>query len=128
MFNTRSNDWSFHGISALAWKYYGEDYWAVPKDYSKYPERSVTHPAREPSIRCHQCLVEFNTDSKRRNMNGDWVYAPVTDYICYRRNANAYFCIIPCLDPRIEEEKERLRKLAEAAKYKVAAVPTVKRL
>lgn len=111
-FNTRLDNWTLHGISAMAWKYH-DTYFTVDKNYSKYPTNVVTHSLLEPFVACDHCLVEFATDARRKNLKCEMIYAPVTDIIVYHRANNTYHCRVPCIDPR---EEERKRQTAAALK------------
>ena len=95
MFHTRENDWVFQGIPAKSWKYVDNPY-AHERNYSKYPERVVTHPENEPYVKCSTCHTSFATDPRRLNERGQWVYAPVTNFISYRRATGQYNCVMPC--------------------------------
>ena len=99
MLDTRSNDWQCQSIPAQSWKYTPRPY-DVEKDYAKYPDRVVTHPKCEPFVQCHNCLTLFSTDARRKNNKGEWIYAPVTNFITYRAGLNASYCLTPCKDPR----------------------------
>lgn len=109
-FNTRLDNWTLHGISAMAWKYH-ETYFTVDRNYSTYPARVVTHSPLETFIACQHCLVAFATDARRKNLKGEMIYAPVTDIIAYHRTNNAYYCLLPCIDAREEERKRQAATL-----------------
>jgi hypothetical protein len=104
--DTRSNSWSLYAIQAKNWKHQ-ETYFTPHRDYTDYPANTVTHSETEPFITCNNCLVRYNTDSRRINERAECVYVPITKLVTYRRATNAYYCLVDCIDPRVEEEKKK---------------------
>ena len=104
--DTRSDKWILYGISAEMWKH-RETYFTPHRDYSNYPPNTVTHSESEPFISCNKCLVRFDTDSRRKTKKGNWTYAPITQLVTYRRSMNGYYCLVDCIDPRVEGEKKK---------------------
>lgn len=106
MFDIRSEEWVYHSIPAQSWKY-RENRFALDKNYSNYPSRVATHSEKELFIQCSYCLTDFATDPKRRDVNGTFVYSPITNFITYRRDSGMYRCLMPCMSSTDYVEKER---------------------
>ena len=73
-------------------------YEASLRDYKNYPPRMATHTEEVTFLRCARCNKCYNTDARQPAGGGrdKWFYKPVTDYITYQRNLDAYYCVTPC--------------------------------
>lgn len=66
------------------------------EDYKHYPERTVTHTGQETAVICKNCFKSYSTDARQIVARGVYTYRPVTDFIVYHRQVDAYFCVTPC--------------------------------